>query len=242
MPAVFPVSPTLHNASVFWGFRPSSKAFLGHVLNQDVTLTREQIDTIVPARQASVRNALESIGNPVAALHHMRALMADLVGQLAVLAEAADALAARRTTGAARAEAATDPVMLGEGGESGRPTKGVPVGGKASGPPGTNAVVVEEEEEGEGGLPTAASWGEAMATRARRRAAGLGVNHGPGDGVGGGDGSAPAMGETPLLMLDRWRELRDELYDEATGFDITKVSIMIELTAAAAAAADVLKC
>lgn len=59
-----------------------------------------------------------------------------------------------------------------------------------------------------------------MASRARRRVAG----GGGGGGGGGVDGNGPAMGETPLLMLDRWRELRDELYDEATGFDVTKVS------------------
>lgn len=37
------------------------------------------------------------------------------------------------------------------------------------------------------------------------------------------DARMPARGETPLLMLDRWRKLHDELYDRATGFDISKV-------------------
>lgn len=37
------------------------------------------------------------------------------------------------------------------------------------------------------------------------------------------DSKLPARGETPLLMLDRWRKLHDELYDSGTGFDITKV-------------------
>ena len=37
------------------------------------------------------------------------------------------------------------------------------------------------------------------------------------------DSRLPARGETPLLMLDRWRKLHDELYDSVTGFDITKV-------------------
>lgn len=37
------------------------------------------------------------------------------------------------------------------------------------------------------------------------------------------DNRLPARGETPLLMLDRWRKLHDELYDSVTGFDITKV-------------------
>lgn len=39
------------------------------------------------------------------------------------------------------------------------------------------------------------------------------------------DSRLPARGETPLLMLDRWRKLHDELYDSVTGFDITKVRI-----------------
>lgn len=38
------------------------------------------------------------------------------------------------------------------------------------------------------------------------------------------DTRLPARGETPLLMLDRWRKLHDELYDSATGFDISKVN------------------
>ncbi|CAM9409508.1 unnamed protein product, partial [Laminaria digitata] len=37
------------------------------------------------------------------------------------------------------------------------------------------------------------------------------------------DSRLPARGETPLLMLDRWRKLHDELYDSVTGFDITKI-------------------
>lgn len=37
------------------------------------------------------------------------------------------------------------------------------------------------------------------------------------------DNRLPARGETPLLMLDRWRKLHNELYDSVTGFDITKV-------------------
>lgn len=38
------------------------------------------------------------------------------------------------------------------------------------------------------------------------------------------DSRLPARGETPLLMLDRWRKLHDELYDSVTGtFDVTKV-------------------
>lgn len=37
------------------------------------------------------------------------------------------------------------------------------------------------------------------------------------------DSRLPARGETPLLMLDRWRKLHDELYDSVNGFDITKV-------------------
>lgn len=39
---------------------------------------------------------------------------------------------------------------------------------------------------------------------------------------GGRPRGVPARGETPLLMLDRWQELHDELYNEDTGFDITK--------------------
>lgn len=39
----------------------------------------------------------------------------------------------------------------------------------------------------------------------------------------GRDSRLPARGETPLLMLDRWRKLHDELYDPVTGFDISKV-------------------
>lgn len=39
------------------------------------------------------------------------------------------------------------------------------------------------------------------------------------------DSRLPARGETPLLMLDRWRKLHDELYDSTTGFDITKVDV-----------------
>ncbi|CAM9730098.1 unnamed protein product [Pylaiella littoralis] len=37
------------------------------------------------------------------------------------------------------------------------------------------------------------------------------------------DSRLPSRGETPLLMLDRWRKLHDELHDSATGFDITKI-------------------
>lgn len=39
------------------------------------------------------------------------------------------------------------------------------------------------------------------------------------------DNKLPVRGETPLLMHDRWRKLHDELYDSATGFDITKVRL-----------------
>lgn len=42
------------------------------------------------------------------------------------------------------------------------------------------------------------------------------------------DSRLPARGETPLLMLDRWRKLHDELYDGDTGFDITKVRLVGE--------------
>lgn len=41
------------------------------------------------------------------------------------------------------------------------------------------------------------------------------------------DNRLPARGETPLLMLDRWRKLHDELYDSVTGFDITKVGKVV---------------
>ncbi|CAN0371375.1 unnamed protein product, partial [Laminaria digitata] len=54
------------------------KDFLEHALNQDAELTAERIDAIVPAGQASVKTALESLENPVTKLRHMRALMADL--------------------------------------------------------------------------------------------------------------------------------------------------------------------
>lgn len=41
----------------------------------------------------------------------------------------------------------------------------------------------------------------------------------------GRDLRLPARGETPLLMLDRWRKLHDELYDPVSGFDISKVCV-----------------
>lgn len=46
-----------------------------------------------------------------------------------------------------------------------------------------------------------------------------------GSSGGGSANGIPALRETPLLMLDRWRELHDELYDEVKGFDITKVRV-----------------
>lgn len=43
----------------------------------------------------------------------------------------------------------------------------------------------------------------------------------------GRDLRLPARGETPLLMLDRWRKLHDELFDSVTGFDISKVCFLL---------------
>lgn len=317
--------------------RHNSKEFLGHVLNQDAAFTAEQIDTVVPAAQASVKNALASLGNPVGRLRHMRALMADLVRQLAEKSEAVDVEGACRlqeaaTVAAAAAAARVKKVATLESVAGERATAGMAAAiatgasarataandkrdvltvpaegaGKAAAAPTPGATRAAAARSGTAGavsltakecttsavvnsavlsadVPTAAA---AVATAGTTTAAApaaapvlelepllattdgshvakrCSVNglvegtrvassdvtagattkctmahHEPwqrseqkrrdaaGDREEGGClGSVPAHGETPLLMLDRWRELHDELYDEVTGFfDITKV-------------------
>ncbi|CAM9112148.1 unnamed protein product [Choristocarpus tenellus] len=62
-----------------------SKEFMSRIMGLDTTLSRDHIDTIVPAGQESVREAMLWLGNPVKKLHRMRTLISEIVEQLYIM-------------------------------------------------------------------------------------------------------------------------------------------------------------
>ncbi|CAN0345347.1 unnamed protein product, partial [Ectocarpus fasciculatus] len=170
-----------------------SKDFLQRVMAKDVTFSPELIKSVVPTGQASVRRALRSVGNPVAKLTHLRELVMVLVKQLS-----------RRSARFPLALGATDRVSAAD--------RELDRGIEADEFVESRVEKAEAREKERKLRKLLQESSDACDLPATGR-----------DRWDSKDNKLPVRGETPLLMHDRWRKLHDELYDSATGFDITTI-------------------